>query len=234
MHRKGFKQSLQGGLNRVFGRRKVSPAPSRRPSTKAWSSESRDSYDTKTPSNDAIYPCTDLDPSSADTTAVQAITEGTKQAKASPTASHVPPLALPAELQVRESFTSESEGQHPPALSISQTLWNAAYDSLEEDADTAELVKSYLKTLMIALDTDPTTDLSAQVKHPIQRQTHMRELVEKGQAKISTPSKITQGLGDVAQFILSAKFIIDAAIHNIPQAALPWAGVCVGLHVKSF
>ncbi|KAL2193889.1 hypothetical protein P885DRAFT_71887 [Corynascus similis CBS 632.67] len=202
MHRKGCKKSLQGGLNRVFGRHKVSPAPSRRPST-----------------------------SIADTMAVQAITEGTKQAKASPTASHVSPLALPAEFQIRESFTSESKGQHPPALSISQTLWNAAYDSLEEDADTAELVKSYLKTLMIALDTDPSTDLSVRVKDPIQRQTHMRELVEKGQAKISTPSKITQGVGDVAQFILSAKFIIDAAIHNIPQAALPWAGVCVGLHI---
>jgi hypothetical protein len=40
--------------------------------------------------------------------------------------------------------------------------------------------------------------------------------VEKGQARISTPSKITKGVGDIAQFILSAKLIIDAAIQNIP------------------
>ena len=61
----------------------------------------------------------------------------------------------------------------------------------------------------------------------------MKKLVEEGQAKVSTPSKITKGVGDVAQFILSAKGMIDLAIQNIPQAALPWAGVCVGLQVSN-
>jgi hypothetical protein len=140
--------------------------------------------------------------------------------------------ALPVEPPAIQPSAPESEGQQPPALSVSQTLWNAAYDSLEEDADTAELVKSYGKTLMIASGIDSSTDLSAELEDPIQRQMQMRELVEKGQARISTPSKITKGVGDVAQFILSAKPIIDAAIHNIPQAALPWAGVCVGLQVS--
>ncbi|KAK4245655.1 vegetative incompatibility protein HET-E-1 [Corynascus novoguineensis] len=197
----------------------------------AWSSESRDSHSTKTPSHDVAYQCTDLDLYSADTTAVRAITEGTKEAEAPTTAPHVLSLALPVELRVREPSTAKSVGQQPPALSVSQTLWNDAYDSLEADTDNAELVRSYVKTLMKALDIDPSTDLSAELKNPIQRQMYMRELVEKGQAKISTPSKITQGVGDVAQFILSAKPIIDAAIHNIPQAALPWAGVCVGLQI---
>ncbi|KAL2133700.1 hypothetical protein VTI74DRAFT_1876 [Chaetomium olivicolor] len=73
--------------------------------------------------------------------------------------------------------------------------------------------------------------MSAELKDPIQRQMRMRELVENGQAKISTPSKITKGVGDVAEFILSAKPMIDMAIQNIPQAALPWAGVCVGLQI---
>lgn len=164
--------------------------------------------------------------------AVRATTEGAKEAEASATVSHVLSPALPDEPIAREPPAPEFEGQQPPALSLSQTLWNAAYDSLEEDADTAELVKSYVKTLTIASDIDSSTDLSAELEDPIQRQIHMRELVEKGQAKISTPSKITKGVGDVAQFILSAKPIIDAAIQNIPQAALPWAGVCVGLQVS--
>ncbi|KND93793.1 Vegetative incompatibility protein HET-E-1 [Tolypocladium ophioglossoides CBS 100239] len=59
----------------------------------------------------------------------------------------------------------------------------------------------------------------------------MKELVQIGQAKIATPSKLTKGVGDVAQFILSAKSMVDLAIENIPQAALPWAGVCVGLQI---
>ncbi|KAK4233014.1 hypothetical protein C8A03DRAFT_39311, partial [Achaetomium macrosporum] len=161
---------------------------------------------------------------------MRATTEGAEEAEASTPASHVLSPALPVEPLAREPPTPECEGQQPPALSVSQTLWNAAYDSLEEDADTAELVKSYIKTLMIVSDIDSGT-LSAELKDPIQRQLHMKELVEKGQAKISTSSKIAKGVGDVAQFILSAKPIIDAAIQNIPQAALPWAGICVGLQI---
>jgi hypothetical protein len=164
---------------------------------------------------------------------VRATTEETEEAEAPATASHVLSPPLPVEPLAREPPAPESEGQQPPALSVSQTLWNAAYDSLEEDADTAELVRSYVTTLTIALDMDSSTDLSAELKDPIQRQAHMREVVEKGRAKISTPSKITKGVGDVAQFILSAKPIIDAAVQNIPQATLPWAGVCVGLQVSA-
>ena len=78
----------------------------------------------------------------------------------------------------------------------------------------------------------PAVDVSATLKDPSQRQAHMRKLVEEGQAKISTLSKITQGVGDAVQFVLSAKAMIDLAIQNIPQAALPWAGVCIGLQVR--
>ncbi|KAK3349202.1 hypothetical protein B0T25DRAFT_591653 [Lasiosphaeria hispida] len=76
---------------------------------------------------------------------------------------------------------------------------------------------------------EPAVDVSTTLKDPSQRQAHMRKLVEAGQAKISTLSKITQGVGDAVQFVLSAKAMIDLAIQNIPQVALPWAGVCIGL-----
>jgi N-terminal domain of NWD NACHT-NTPase len=77
------------------------------------------------------------------------------------------------------------------------------------------------------------SDVSAELKDPTKRQMHMKKLVEEGQAEVSTASKITRGVGDVAQFILLAKGMIDLAIQNIPQAALPWAGVCVGLQVSN-
>lgn len=131
----------------------------------------------------------------------------------------------------------ESTKPQRTALSKSQRLWNAAYDSLEEDEDTAELVTSYVKTLTIVLEARPDivsgADASANLKDPIMRQIFMKKLVEEGLAKISTPSKITKGVGDVAQFIISAKGLIDAAVQSIPQAALPWAGVCIGLQVSS-
>jgi hypothetical protein len=162
------------------------------------------------------------------------VTEGAKEDEASTTtALSVSFPFLPDELPARTPPAPEPEEQIPPALSVSQTLWNAAYDSLEEDADTTELVRSYVKTLMELSGVDPGTDVSAELIDTTQRQMHMRELVEKGQAKISTSSRATEAVGDVAQFILTVKPIIDAAIQNIPQAALPWAGVCVGLQVKS-
>lgn len=136
---------------------------------------------------------------------------------------------------------TEPTVQQTPALSTSQRLWNDAYDSLEHDNDTAKLVKAYVKTLtkVLEADTAPSTstsgpsDVSTELKDSTKRQMYMKKLVEEGRAKVFTASKITKGVGDVAQFILSAKGMIDLAIQNIPQAALPWAGVCVGLQVST-
>jgi hypothetical protein len=130
--------------------------------------------------------------------------------------------------------------QQSSELSISQRLWNAAYDSLEEDKDTADLVRSYLKTLTVVLSAEKASDvlapeadnLAAQVESPIRRQEYLKKLVDEGRKRIETSSKIKMAVGDIAQFILSAKGMIDLAIQNIPQAALPWAGVCIGLQVS--
>ncbi|KAL7959002.1 hypothetical protein V8C34DRAFT_323579 [Trichoderma compactum] len=109
------------------------------------------------------------------------------------------------------------------------------HNVLEEDKDTNELVTSYVETLTTVLGTSPSivsgADIPANLKDPTMRQTFMKRLVEEGQANILTSSKVTQGVGNVAEFILSAKRLVDAAIQNIPQAALPWAGVCVGLQI---
>ncbi|KAI0905434.1 quinon protein alcohol dehydrogenase-like superfamily [Ustulina deusta] len=126
--------------------------------------------------------------------------------------------------------------------SISQRLWNAAYDSLEKDKDTAELVSSYVKVLTKALlkaegtssDASASEDnVSVELKDPIARQKYMRKLVEEGREKFATTSKIMEGLGNAVGYIQSVKGLIEAAIANIPQAALPWAGVCIGLQILS-
>jgi hypothetical protein len=125
-------------------------------------------------------------------------------------------------------------------ISTSQRLWNAAYDSLTEDDDTSELVRSYVNILTKVLKAEKASDpcapndVLAELKDPNKRQMYMVHLVEEGRKKIATTSKIVKGVGDVAKFILSAKGMIDAAIQNAPQAALPWAGVCVGLQVSSY
>jgi hypothetical protein len=105
----------------------------------------------------------------------------------------------------------------------------------------AELVKSYVTHLPTVLKVKkaPYTsdfgaiDVSAELNDRTKGRMHMEELVEEGLKKVSMAMKITQGLGAGPEFILSAKEVIDPAIGNIPQAALPWAGVCIGLQVST-
>ena len=46
---------------------------------------------------------------------------------------------------------------------------------------------------------------------------HMKKLLEDGQTtKVFTAFNIVKGVGNVAQFIFSAKRMVDLAIQNIP------------------
>lgn len=124
---------------------------------------------------------------------------------------------------------------------LHQKLWNEAYDGLED-----KLVKAYEKCLEKFLEDENAPDTSAtgaidisaklKDKDPTQRQIYMKKLVEEGKAKIATSSKVSKVVGAGAQAILAAKPVVDLLLKNIPPAApaaLPWAGVCVGLQVCS-
>jgi len=128
--------------------------------------------------------------------------------------------------------------QPTPSISVSERLWNTAYDRLAT-TDT-DLVASYVNILEEVLGGETgepsAANLSAKLKDPTMRQKHMKELVQKGLEKISKASRITTGVGDVAAFILSARTMVDTVLQSVPQAApaaLPWAGVCLGLQVSN-
>lgn len=122
----------------------------------------------------------------------------------------------------------------PPALSISQRLWDDAYEGLANASDTSEIVEGYVKTLAKELHGQGNCDVATEMKDPTKRQMYMKKLVEDGLTKHSTLSKVSGGVGDFAGFILSAKEVVDFAVKCAPQAALPWAGVCIGLEVSVF
>ncbi|KAH6623588.1 hypothetical protein F5144DRAFT_606071 [Chaetomium tenue] len=222
-------------LKKPFGRgRAASPAPSATLSMDIQSSDQGNAeHGSKASSIVATESCAPPSPSAAAAKAAQPRTDArVPNDHQPPAASQALPPALPAESAPNPSPTESTE-QPTPVLSVSERLWNAAYDSLE--TDNAELVVSYLKTLETVLGANPgitpDTDISAEFHDPTKRQMHMRRLVEEGRAKISRASKITNGVGDVADILLSVKGIIDLAVQSVPQAALPWAGVCVGLQM---
>src|SRR5207253_1478339 len=105
-----------------------------------------------------------------------------------------------------------------------------------------ELVGSYLKTLETVLrfeaSKDPSSDpgdIATKLKDPGQRQIYMQKFVKEGREKVAKTSKITKGVGDFVDIVLKVKPMVDFAIQTIPQAApaaLPWAGVCIGLQVS--
>ncbi|KAL7932075.1 hypothetical protein V8C35DRAFT_329060 [Trichoderma chlorosporum] len=130
------------------------------------------------------------------------------------------------------SKEAELAEQQCTNLSKSQELWNAAYDSLAENQDTAKLVRSYVMTLTTVLKTTLSdAEVAANLNDRTKRQDFMRKLVEESQARLSTISNVMNGVSDVAKFVLWVKELVNAAVQNIPQAALPWAGVCIGLQI---
>jgi hypothetical protein len=165
------------------------------------------------------------------------VQETSKPSSSCAAQTHVP-LSVPPSVPPEEPQLATKPAEQPPVIPTSQRLWNAAYDSLEKDDDTARLVTSYVNVLTKVLaekDTNTSTsgaDVAAELNDPTKRQAHMRMLVDEGRKKVATSSKITKRVGDVVEYIQKAKDMIDVAIQNIPQAALPWAGVCIGLQVS--
>ncbi|PWI63943.1 hypothetical protein PCL_02564 [Purpureocillium lilacinum] len=147
--------------------------------------------------------------------------------------SQVPTSPLPVGSHAEVPPQTESGEQQACATRTSQRVWNSAYDSLKEDGNTATLVKLYVRTLnkVSGPGNDADNGIAAGLDDPDTRQHVMKKFVEAGQAKIATSSRLTKGVGNVAEFIQRIKPIIDTAIANTSQAALPWAGVCVGLQI---
>lgn len=150
---------------------------------------------------------------------------------------HVPLIEPRAE---GSHAVTEPIQQQSPALSISQRVWNAAYDNLA--TGNAKLVESYVRTLAHVLETEASEEsmwdadnIAAKLKDPSKRQEYLTKLVVQGQKKVTEGSKIMKAVGGFANAILVLKPTVDILIQNIPQAApaaLPWGGFCVGLQVS--
>ncbi|KAJ8129608.1 hypothetical protein O1611_g4022 [Lasiodiplodia mahajangana] len=143
-------------------------------------------------------------------------------------------ITMPIEPPDNPTPASPIESSNP-TISVSEELWDTAFRKLE--ANETELVGSYMKILREVLggeSGETTTDLPDEMNNQVERQKYMRELVKRGRERIERASKITTKVGSIADFILSSKGIVDLTIQAVPQAApaaLPWAGVCLGLEI---
>jgi hypothetical protein len=138
----------------------------------------------------------------------------------------------------KEEPPDEDEDEdEDPTRSISRRVWNRAYDELADGDDTKKLVEAYAKIIKKARNPDPNPSASddediEDMKDPIQRDKVMREALKSGQERVYKSTALSNAVGRVSSFVLKFKDVIDFAVGNIPQAALPWAGVSIGLSVS--
>ncbi|KAJ5738249.1 hypothetical protein N7493_001404 [Penicillium malachiteum] len=106
--------------------------------------------------------------------------------------------------QLREQLEKSINEQKSKPTTTFKRVWDRAYDELAEDQGTAGL-----------------------------RQAVMESAVKAGQAKIekSRCENLTGMMGNLVDFIFEFKDVIDLAVSVNPQAALPWAGICIGLQL---
>lgn len=112
-----------------------------------------------------------------------------------------------------------------------ESIWNEAYDSLK--VEEPKLVQAYEKILSIRLNEDHESDKNIiQAQNASLRRAQMYQLIDNGLKKTAHEAIIKGSLGTVMQVVDATKKLIGDAIKDIPQAALPWAVVCVSLEVR--
>ncbi len=158
------------------------------------------------------------------------------------TASNVNARAVGTEVSIKHSAEATDVGAKQDPNVFSRELWDEAYDSIE--AEEEDLMKNYIEALRKHLGPRRREDISvadaleisAQLNNKTARQKLMEEVVVSGKERIEKSSHASKFVSDVAQGILKLQPVVDIVM-QVPQAApaaLPWAGVCVGLQVSNY
>lgn len=150
---------------------------------------------------------------------------------------HVDPTTVPGETTIETlSDTNSSPNAELPTLQI--RLWNAAYDTVKEAdqklIDTYErILSSKLKEIELGTNTESTATNNVAQDGDVrwaQMQTLAKHGLEQTEKAASIADKTTQGL----QVISTVKGVVNSALQSVPQAAIAWASVCLGLEVSHF
>jgi len=123
------------------------------------------------------------------------------------------------------------------AASLPEQLWDRAYDGLK--VKEKALVQAYEKILSCALrghgvvspeDESEQNDIEQKNVHA--RRNQMYQLICAGLDKIARQARAKENLDEGMKLVLTLKDMISTGLQVAPQAALPWAGVCVALQVS--
>jgi hypothetical protein len=60
----------------------------------------------------------------------------------------------------------------------------------------------------------------------------MQQLVQQGLNRTEKAASLKRGIDEGLQAVEAVREVVDKAIHAAPEAAIAWAGVCLGLEVS--
>lgn len=151
------------------------------------------------------------------------------------TASTCPPL--PSTTPATDPTSVEtSEDANNAATSLSVRLWDRAYDDIKREE--AALVGTYEKILSGLLKDGLGSAVTESQPNTIAqndsdaRRCQMTRIIRAGLEKTEKEAKAKERVGVAVDSVLSVKNVISLAIQAVPQAAVPWTGVCVALEVR--
>lgn len=138
----------------------------------------------------------------------------------------------PAPGSTLDSVPDTQSGKEKLAQLVRETIWDRAYDALK--TEDAALVQAYERILSSKLqNTEVTADVNVINQHDQEkRRGQMHQLVKDGLAKISQEIKVKSLVGSVLQTVNLAQNIVTEVVKDVPQAAIPWAAVCLSLEVR--
>ncbi|KAM5361586.1 hypothetical protein ACJA88_014410 [Fusarium oxysporum] len=115
---------------------------------------------------------------------------------------------------------------------LQEQLWNEAYDKLRESEN--KYIAQYEEILVSELKKDnPNTDSVSLGSSHEERWRHMQRLVQIGLSKTEKEAKIYEKVNDGLELFGTVRALVEPAVSAVPQAAIPWVGVCFILEVIS-
>ncbi|KFA80866.1 hypothetical protein S40288_09798, partial [Stachybotrys chartarum IBT 40288] len=122
-------------------------------------------------------------------------------------------------------------------LSLQEQLWNDAYEKVKSSEPKS--VEAYEQILSSMLDEkkmkptscEPTENVIGGDRKIRSRQ--MQQLVRNGLDRTQRQGSIKQGIDEGLQVWQAVRGTVDKAVQMAPQAAVAWAGVCLGLEILS-
>lgn len=137
--------------------------------------------------------------------------------------------ATSAQEALPPSAASDPPPASEPELSALQTrLWNKAYEGVKQKEPT--VAEAYEKILFVEIP-KAQHDSTGATSEQNATSAEMIQLVNTGVERTKKEVEIKGTVKQWLDIVNSVKGVIDNAIKVAPDAAVAWAGICIGLEV---